>query len=139
VSSRPSMDTIFMTLAGLIARRSTCERLKVGCVIVDAEKIRVLSIGYNGNYTGGPNKCDSLEPGKCGCLHAEDNACVKLDYREPVKIAYVTHLPCKICAKRLVNAGVTKVYYNNTYRYTEGLKVLKKAKVKIKQLQLEGK
>ena len=139
MTPRPSMDEIFMELAWLIAERSTCERLNVGCVVVDGEKRRVLSIGYNGNYTGGPNRCDSKEPGKCGCLHAEDNACVKLDYREPIKIAYTTHQPCKICAKRLVNAGVQQVFYGEPYRHKDGLTVLRKAKVKVKQLKLEGK
>lgn len=132
--NRPSFDEIYMKLAELVAQRSTCSRLNVGCVITDGDKLRVLSIGYNGNYRGGPNNCDSTEPGKCGCLHAEDNAALKLDFTEPTKIAYVTHLPCIMCAKRLINTGVQQIYYRNDYRIKDSLDICKQAGVRIEQI-----
>src|SRR3990167_2225715 len=67
---RPKFETIYMNLACALAERSTCSRLKVGCVITSSDYSRVLAIGYNGNYPGGPNCCDSDEPGKCGCFTA---------------------------------------------------------------------
>lgn len=135
---RPEFDEIFMELAHLIARRSTCARLQVGCVITDETRTRVLSIGYNGNYRGGYNVCDSIEPGNCGCLHAEDNACIKLDYRESTKVAYITHLPCKMCAKRLVNAGVQKVFYSKAYRSNDAKAILRDAAVKLIHYPYKG-
>ena len=67
---RPKFETIYMNLACALAERSTCSRLKVGCVITSSDYSRVLAIGYNGNYPGGPNCCDSDEPGKSGCFTA---------------------------------------------------------------------
>ena len=137
---RPSFHEIYMRLALDIARRSTCARLQVGCVISNGVGTQVYSIGYNGNYCGGPNGCDSTEPGKCGCLHAEENAVIKLEYDSgKSRIAYVTHLPCKMCAKRLVNAGITEVYYHSEYRSTEALDIFKKSGIIVNQLNLEEK
>jgi len=131
MDNRPPIDKIYMKFAWLISERSTCSRLKVGCVIVGEGKRRVLSIGYNGNYVGGPNKCDSTEPGNCGCLHAEEGACIKLDYKEPIKLAYITHSPCKMCAKRLINAGVSHVFYDKKYRSEEGIDLFRLAGIDV--------
>lgn len=124
---RPPFETIYMELAANLSLRSTCRRLGVGCAIVSADFQRVLSIGYNGNAAGLPNDCDSEEPGSCGCLHAEDNAIIKC--REPSttpKIVFCTHLPCKACAKRIINlGGVKKVIYLNDYRLKESIQLLK--------------
>lgn len=123
---RPSFQEIHMHFAGLLIGRSTCKRLQVGCVIASVDYRKILSMGYNGNATGLPNTCDSEEVGKCGCLHAEENAVINCDSpRQWEKIVFCTHLPCKMCAKRLVNlGGVTKVYYSEDYRLREGLDVL---------------
>jgi dCMP deaminase len=118
-----------MRYAMLVAQRSTCTRLQVGCVIASADYRKVISMGYNGNATGLRNFCDSTEPGACGCLHAEDNAVINCDApRGTKKIVFCTHLPCKMCAKRFVNLGdVLKVYYTEDYRVKDGLDVLSKA------------
>lgn len=89
----------------------------------------MVSMGYNGNYAGGPNGCDGDEPGKCGCLHAEINALVKNRYGEG-KVAFVTDAPCINCAKAMINAGIEVVYYRNDYRLTEGIDLLKE-KIKV--------
>jgi deoxycytidylate deaminase len=65
---RPSWDDVFMGMAEMLAQRSTCARLHVGSVVVTDDNHRILSMGYNGNYTNGPNECDSEEPGNCGCF-----------------------------------------------------------------------
>lgn len=103
--TRPTMEQVMMDLARSIARRSTCARLKVGCVIADAKLTTIYALGYNGNYRGGPNACDRDEPGNCGCLHAEDNALVKLRTEERGLILFTTVSPCVACAKRIVNQG----------------------------------
>lgn len=118
-----------MKLAWLMAARSTCRRLNVGCVITSADFRQVLAVGYNGNAAGLPNTCDSEEPGNCGCIHGEDNAVIKCASPpyEP-KVVFCTHQPCKACAKRLVNLGGVKiVHFDEPYRLTEGLDVLAKA------------
>lgn len=132
---RPTFDQIYMNLAHLMAERSMCSRLKVGCVITDGEGTRVLAIGYNGNYRGGKNGCDTKIPGKCGCLHAEDNAVIKLDYKEPTKIAYVTHRPCKMCAKRLINAGVSRIIYDKEYRLKDSIELLSRTNIQLERYE----
>ena len=61
-------DATWMDLADSLSRHSTCKRLNVGCAIVSCDDQRVLAIGYNGSWKGGPNACDSDEPGNCGCF-----------------------------------------------------------------------
>jgi dCMP deaminase len=127
--SRPSFENVYMQLALLLSRRSTCARLSVGCVIASMDFRKVLAVGYNGNASGLPNCCDSEEPGKCGCLHAEDNAVINCDAPRSIeKIVFCTHLPCKMCAKRLVNLGnVETVWYLNDYRIRDGIDVFNQA------------
>lgn len=137
-SSRPSFYEIYLRLAGLMSARSTCRRLKVGCAIVSADFRKVLAVGYNGNASGQANDCDSDEPGRCGCLHAEENAVINCDSpREVSKIVLCTNLPCKMCAKRLVNLGnVLQVVYAEDYRLKDGLDVLSKAGIRYHQHKL---
>ena len=135
---RPSFEEIFMRMAGLVSGRSTCSRLNVGCVIVRPDFRQVLSMGYNGNASGLPNCCDSDEPGKCGCIHAEQNAVINCDTPRYVeKIIFTTHLPCVMCAKFMVNLGnVRKVFYHTDYRIKDGLKVLDAAGIEYEQYQM---
>lgn len=110
---RPAFEEVWLTTATVLARRSTCRRLQVGCVIVSADNRQVLAVGYNGGAAGQENDCASLEPGQCGHLHAEENACIHCAARrdEP-KHVYCTDLPCVMCAKRLVNlGGVVKLVF----------------------------
>lgn len=131
-STRPKKEWLLMGFARAIAERSTCERLQVGAVVTNDTFDKIEAFGYNGNYKGGPNTCDSKEPGNCGCLHAEMNALLKAGNRGHT--IFITTEPCKMCAKAIVNAGIKMVYYSNPYRLHEGLKVLKKAKIKYAHL-----
>ena len=117
---RPMWSDIYMRFAQDLSKRSTCSRLQVGCVVVSGDNQRVLAIGYNGNYRGGPNRCDSEEPGACGCIHAEANAMVKFDPREAGgAVLYTTDSPCRHCAKLIVNSGIRVVMYDRLYRKPE--------------------
>ena len=80
---RPSWDKIWMDFAFLISNRSYDPRYKVGAVVVTDDNTQVLSVGYNGNYSGGPNEVESTVPGESGMLHAEINALLKMDYNNP--------------------------------------------------------
>ncbi len=133
---RISFQEIYMKFAFDLASRSTCSRMKVGAVVVADDFSRVYGIGYNGNAKGLPNQCDSDTPGDCGCLHAEDNALLKTSVGpEILKVMFVTHQPCKYCAKRIVNkGGVQKVYYSEPYRLVEGLEILEMAGIMVEQI-----
>lgn len=135
-NKRITFEEIYMKLAFDLANRSTCERLHVGAVIVSDDYSHVYGIGYNGNAQGFPNKCDSKEPGNCGCLHAEDNALLKTNGgKELPKIMFVTHQPCSYCAKRIINkGGVKKVFFAHSYRIPDGLNILKQAGIETCQL-----
>ncbi len=115
---------VYMRMAEELAKRSTCARLQVGTVITDGALEHVVALGYNGNARGFPNQCDSETPGACGCIHSEQNAVVKADGHLREKVAFVTASPCVMCAKLLIQANVTHVFYRNPYRKPDGLEVL---------------
>lgn len=106
MKERPSFEEINMRMAILVSERSTCKRLKVGCIITSTDFRKILSMGYNGNASGLPNTCDSDEPGSCGCLHSEMNAVINCDSpRSTEKIIFTTHAPCPMCF-----VGETPIY-----------------------------
>jgi dCMP deaminase len=132
--NRPTWDEIWMSVARIIARRSIDPRRKVGAAIVNADGTQVLSVGYNGDYRGGPNIVESEEPGESGTIHAEINALIKLDYNYPQrKIMYLTLSPCRMCAKAIVNARIDEVVYDIQYRDATGLDILCNAGVKVRK------
>ena len=123
--NRPSWDEVWSSFANIIAKRSIDPRFKVGAVIVTEDNTQVLSIGYNGDQAGGSNEVESLEPGQSGCIHAEINALIKLDFNNPKKKKmYVTLSPCKMCAKAIVNANISEVVYIEKYRDDSGILLL---------------
>ena len=137
--SRPSFESIYMRLAFSLAERSTCRRLKVGTVITSTDFRKVLAVGYNGNASGLPNDCDRDDPGNCGCLHSEENAVINCDSPRYVeKLVFVTHLPCVMCAKRLINLGnVRTVYYAEEYRRLDSISVLEQGRIEVVRLRVD--
>ena len=122
---RPTWDDIWMQYAKIIATRSYDPRTQVGAIIVSEDNTTVLSLGYNGNYTSGPNVPDSAEPGKSGFIHAEINALIKAPFHyHKKKIMYITLSPCFQCAKMIITAGIEKVVYDQEYRDTTGIEIL---------------
>lgn len=118
---------VYMRMAEQLARRSTCARLQVGTVITDEHLENVVALGYNGNARGFPNRCDTDEEGRCGCIHSEQNALVKAPGSLRDKVAFVSASPCVMCAKLMVQANVGWVFYRKAYRDPSGLQVLEKA------------
>jgi len=120
LTKRPSWDEYFMSIALQVAKRSTCDRAHVGAVIVRDR--RILTTGYNGSPAGLPH-CDDvghlLVEGHCvRTLHAEQNAVIQaayLDVSVQGGTIYVTHQPCLVCAKMIINAGIKRVVYAGTY------------------------
>lgn len=126
-----------MRVAIILSERSIDTRTKVGCLIVSADNTQILSVGYNGLQRGGPNEVESLEPGQSGCLHAEDNAIIKMDFNFPRRrIMYTTVSPCAMCAKRIINANIDDVVYLIEYRDTTGLDILRKAGVNVRRVSI---
>lgn len=134
---RPRFEDIYMRLAIMMAERSTCVRLAVGCVITSTDYRYVYGVGYNGNASGLPNTCDRETPGSCGCVHAETNAVINCRVpRDTPKVVLATHLPCEACAKNLINlGGVKQLYYRNDYRIKRGLELLDAVGISYQQIQ----
>ncbi len=129
--TRPPIFEVYMRMAEELAKRSTCARLQVGTVVTDPLLENVVAIGYNGNARGFPNQCDSDEAGRCGCIHSEMNALVKSPGQLADKVAFVTASPCTMCAKLIVQAKVSHVFYRERYRLPTGLEVLERGGVAV--------
>jgi dCMP deaminase len=144
---RPSWDQYFMDIVELVSKRSTCVRRKVGAVLV-REK-RMLSTGYNGAPSGLEHCLDigclrekmKVPSGErhelCRGLHAEQNAIIQAAlHGVSVNGAtmYCTNHPCIICAKMIINSGITSIIYKDGYSDQLAREMLKEAGVKIKKL-----
>lgn len=115
-SSRISWQTYFSELAQLAAKRSPCERLHVGCVLV--KENRVIATGYNGFLPGSPHVSIMYGDHEQATVHAEQNAiadCAKRGVETNGAIAYITHCPCINCYKILVASGIRHIYYLEDY------------------------
>lgn len=112
---RIPLQYAFMNFAKDIAKRSTCSRLQVGSVVASADLTQVYSFGFNGVAKGLPNGCLRGTPGDCGCLHAEENALIKLLVHGPA-VMFVTTAPCERCQMRILNSSIKLVYFDIEYR-----------------------
>lgn len=118
---RPSWDEYFMATATLLASRSNCARLNVGCVIVTGgtRPHRIVAAGYNGWLPGTPHVSRLRAGHEQATVHAEQNAVADAARRgSSVEgcTAYVTHFPCINCAKILAAAGLAAIKYHADYR-----------------------
>ena len=140
-------DDRFMEMARTIANWSSCYQpnRKIGAVIVKDK--RILTTGYNGAPSG-VKSC--VERGEClrrklnipsgtkhelcYAIHAEQNAIIQAA-RMGVEIEgstiYCTHQPCVICAKMIVNAGISRVVYGEGYPDAFALEMFKLAGVEL--------
>lgn len=136
-----------MQLAQMVSRRSTCKRRQVGSVLVKDR--RLLATGYNGAPRGLPHCLDtgclreeleipSTERQEvCRGVHAEQNALVQAAFfgvGVAGAVIYTTHQPCIICAKLLINAGIRRIYYHESYPDPLAERLLAQAKVGLTQL-----
>lgn len=118
---RPSWDDYFMATAMLMATRSPCERLHVGCVIVSGgeRKNRIVAAGYNGYLPGTAHISRVRDGHEQATVHAEQNAVADAARRgSSVEgcVAYVTHYPCINCAKILAASGIAEIRYHVDYK-----------------------
>ena len=147
---RPSWNAYFMGIARLVATRATCVRRKVGAILVKDR--RILCSGYNGAPTGIAH-CDvtgclreqlKVPSGQkhelCRGVHAEQNAIIQAAcHGITVKgaVLYCTHQPCSICAKMIINAGITRVYFGHGYDDPMSETMFAQAGIILKQIKDE--
>lgn len=146
-TNRPSWTTYFMDITELVAKRSTCTRRAVGAVLVKDKQI--LATGYNGAPSGIRHCAETgclreqmnIPSGErhelCRGVHAEQNAIVQAAfYGVSIKDStlYCTNLPCSICAKMLINAGIRKIYYKSGYADTISEEMMKEAEIEVIKL-----
>ena len=133
---KPKFVKYYMAIAKRTAELSSAVRLQVGAIIVKND--RIVSIGYNGTPSGWTNECeDENYKTKPEVIHAEANAIAKLAKSTESgegAVMFLTHAPCMDCAKQVYTAGISKVYYKNSYRSTDGIDFLNKCKVEVEQL-----
>ena len=117
-----------MGITELVAQRSTCLRRHVGAVFVRDK--RIITTGYNGvpvniNHcldVGCLREQKGVPSGErhelCRGLHAEQNAIIQAAIQGVTiqgATLYCTNMPCSICTKMLINAGIVEIYYKEGY------------------------
>ena len=152
---KPKFITMYMEIAGIIAKQSSAKRLQVGAIVVKED--RIISIGYNGMPSGWDNDCEyrnyrdldenyqfldedgttySLRT-RPEVLHAETNAIAKIarsTNSSEGSTLFVTHAPCLDCSKIIHQAGINSVYYRNSYRDTQGIDFLKQCGINVEKV-----
>lgn len=127
------LDKRYMRMAFIWAENSYCKRRKVGALLVKDQMI--ISDGYNGTPSGFENVCeDENNRTKPYVLHAEANAITKIarsgNSSEGATL-YVTSSPCIECAKLIIQAGIKRVVYADSYRLSEGTELLERAHIEL--------
>ena len=150
MDTRPDWDHYFMEIARVVSKRSTCLRRSVGAVIVKNRQI--VATGYNGTpsglehcaVTGCLREQLKVPSGKmhelCRGIHAEQNAVVQAAFHG-VSVnggtLYCTHQPCVICAKMIVNSGISRVVYREGYPDEFARQMLLEGGVKLERYEEE--
>lgn len=147
-SKQEKWDNRFMELAKLVGTWCTCNRRNVGAVIVKDK--RIIATGYNGAPSGVEN---CLERGyclrnklqipsgtkaeTCYAVHAEQNAitqAAKLGIAVNGSTIYITHQPCTICTRLLINSRIKRIVYGYEYPDEFSLQLLNEAGIELKYL-----
>lgn len=117
---RPSRHEYFMGIADAVSRRGTCDRARVGCVLVQSD--RIITTGYNGAPPKLPH-CDDVGHDMVGghcvrTIHAEENAVIQAALYGVSTMGatcYSTTHPCISCVGILYSAGVQNIIYRDDY------------------------
>lgn len=133
-----SLDSKYLRMARIWAENSYCKRRQVGALVVKDHMI--ISDGYNGTPSGFDNICEENNVSFPYVLHAEANAITKLarsNNNSDGATLYVTAAPCIECAKLIIQSGIKRVVYAETYRLDDGLKLLKRANIETVLLEVQ--
>lgn len=130
------LDQRYLKMADIWAQNSYCKRRKVGALLVKDKMI--ISDGYNGTPSGFENICeDEDNRTKPYVLHAEANAITKVaksNNSSEGATLYVTSSPCVECAKLIIQAGIKRVVFTESYRLEDGINLLKRANIDVEQV-----
>ncbi len=131
------LDLRYLQMARIWAENSYCKRRKVGALLVKDRMI--ISDGYNGTPSGFENNCeDEDNKTKPYVLHAEANAITKIaksNNSSEGATLYITTSPCLECAKLIIQAGIKRVVFSDAYRLQDGIELLTRAAIEIKQVE----
>ena len=144
-------DHYYMNVARKVGKRSKCSRLKIGAIIVSNG--RVVAEGYNGTPRG--YLCCStlgclrdkrhIESGTqqqfCRAIHAEQYAIMQAAHLYVTTVGatlYSERMPCIVCTKMIIHAGITRVVFDKEYPNKLGVGMLATADVVLEQLQEQG-
>jgi dCMP deaminase len=148
--NRPTWEEYFIEITRLVAKRATCLRRQVGAVLVMDK--RLLATGYNGAPSGlahclevgclrEKNNIPSGERHElCRGIHAEQNAIIQAAFhgvRIQGATLYCTNLPCVICTKMLINAGIQEIIYESGYGDDLTREMLLEARIPVRQFPLK--
>ena len=135
-SKQLKFDKSYLEMAKIWAKNSYCERRQVGALIVKNKMI--ISDGYNGTPSGFENVCEDEEGmTKPYVLHAEANAITKVaksNNSSDGATLYVTAAPCLECSKLIIQSGIKRVVYIDSYSLTDGIVLLERAGIEVVQI-----
>lgn len=131
IDKQEILDRRYLRMSRIWAENSYCQRRQVGAILVKDSMI--ISDGFNGTPSGFENVCED-EDGqtKPYVLHAEANAITKVarsNNSSDGSTLYVTASPCLECAKLIIQAGISRVVFNELYRLSTGVDLLRRAGV----------
>ena len=148
---RPDWDTYFLEIADLVSKRSTCIRRQVGALVVKDR--RILATGYNGAPSGVVHCQEvgclrekmNIPSGErhelCRGLHAEQNVLLQAALHGVSlknSMLYCTNQPCAICAKMLINAGISEIVITSGYPDKFAMEFLAAAGVPVRIAKPKG-
>ena len=135
-----AIDKRYLEMARIWATNSYCIRRQVGALLVKDKMI--ISDGYNGTPSGFENECeDENDTTKSYVLHAEANAITKVaksNNSSDGSTLYITTSPCMECSKLIIQAGISRVVFDEKYRITDGLDLLHRAKIDLVHIPGNG-
>lgn len=138
VEKQLKLDERYLRMAMIWAGNSYCLRRQVGALLVKDKMI--ISDGYNGTPSGFENVCeDENDKTKPYVLHAEANAITKIaksNNSSEGATLYVTSSPCLECSKLIIQAGIRRVVFLESYHMNDGLELLKKARIEVIKVEL---
>ncbi|MCL2176935.1 MAG: cytidine/deoxycytidylate deaminase family protein [Firmicutes bacterium] len=145
-------DKRFIEMAQLVGTWSSCFKRdrQMGAIVIKDK--RILTTGYNGAPTNVKSckerdECIRVKQGIksgerheiCYAVHAETNAIVQAA-KQGISLdgatLYVTHQPCSICTRIIINAGIVRVVYIHSYPDDWSNKLFAEAKVKVEQITM---
>lgn len=133
----------YAEIAQVVAKRSTCPKLRVGAVLV-SEHNSIISTGYNGAPRWGDHcsdvGCRNDDAGHCTrAVHAEANVIAQAaanGVSTRASTMYITHCPCVRCLNLIVNAGTTTIFYLQDYKVDHSvLTVAREAAIHLNKLE----